>query len=132
MKRDERKIAVRWATAPLSTSRVVSSLSLPRISELMARHGEHVVPIWQTDPHPEQATGARAINQEAIDLLCPGGSGRGQLEQTFAHNNELVSHFQNLGDRSGFLITHEVRPINSGQARYQAPLAGKIKKTSTC
>jgi len=34
-----------------------------------------VVPIWQTDPHPEHATGARAINQEAIDLLCPDGSG---------------------------------------------------------
>src|SRR5271166_4313723 len=57
--------------------------------------------------------------------------GRGQLEQTLAHNNEPVSHFQNLGDRSGFLITHEVRPIDSGQARYQAPLAGKIKKTSS-
>ena len=42
------------------------------------------------------------------------------------------AHFQNLGDRSGFLITHEVRPIDSGKARYQAPLAGKIKKTSTC
>ena len=27
---------------------------------------------------------------------------------------------------------HEVRPIDSGQARYQAPLAGKIKKTSSC
>ena len=71
-------------------------------------------------------------NQEAIDLLCPGGSGRGQLEQTLAHNNELVSHFQNLGDRSSFLITYEVHPIDSGQARYQAPLAGKIKKISSC
>ena len=70
------------------------------LRELMARHGEHVVPIWQTDPHPEHAAGARAINQEAIDLLCPGGSGRGQLEQTLAHNNEPVSHFQNLGDRN--------------------------------
>src|SRR5208337_2959988 len=58
-------------------------------------------------------------------------SGRGQLEQTLAHNDELVSHFQNLGDRSGFLITHEVRPIDSSQARHQAPLAGKIKKTSS-
>ncbi|HUJ80356.1 MAG TPA: hypothetical protein VLW83_00660 [Candidatus Acidoferrales bacterium] len=92
---------------------------------------EHVVPIWQTNPHPEHATGARAINQEAIDLLCPDGSGRGQLEQTLAHNDELVAHFQNLGDRSGFLITHEVRPIDSSQARHQAPLAGKIKKTSS-
>jgi|SRR5208337_1712659 len=46
------------------------------------RNSGVVVPIWQTDPHPEHAAGARAINQEAIDLLCPGGSGRGQLEQT--------------------------------------------------
>ena len=56
---------------------------------------------------------ARAINQEAIDLLCPDGSGRGQLEQTLAHNDELVSHFQNLGDRSGFLITQ--RPVLSNR-----------------
>ena len=27
----------------------------------MARHGEHVVPIWQTDPRPEHAAGGRAI-----------------------------------------------------------------------
>ena len=39
----------------------------------MARHGEHAVPFRQTDPRPEHATGGRAIHQEAIDLLCPGG-----------------------------------------------------------
>jgi len=36
-------------------------------------------------------------------LLCPGGRGRGQLKQALAHNNELVSHFNNLGDRSRLL-----------------------------
>src|SRR5271166_2912287 len=60
----------------------------------MARHGEHVVPIRQIDPRPEHATGGRAIHQEAIDFLRPGGSGRGQLKQTFAHNNELARTFR--------------------------------------
>ena len=41
------------------------------------------------------------VPRQAVDLLCPGGSGRGQLEQTLANNNDLVSHFQNLGDGSG-------------------------------
>jgi len=35
----------------------------------MARHGEHVVPIWQTDPHPEHATGARAIKHVSFEAL---------------------------------------------------------------
>ena len=59
----------------------------------MARHGEYVVPIRQIDPRSEHATGGRAIHQQAIDPLRPGGRGRGQLKQAFAHNNELVSHF---------------------------------------
>ena len=93
----------------------------------MARHGEHFVPIWQTDRRPEHAAGGRAINQEAFDLLCPGGSGRGHLKQALAHNNELVSHFNNLGDRS-FLITHKVRPIDLGQAHFQALWRAKSKR----
>jgi hypothetical protein len=31
------------------------------MSELMARHSEHVVPIWQTDPRPERATSRGAF-----------------------------------------------------------------------
>ena len=49
-----------------------------------------------------------------------------RLSRTTSDTSEI------RGDRSDFLITHEVRPINSSQARYQAPLAGKIKKTSSC
>ena len=44
-----------------------------------------------------------------------------------AHNNELVSHFNNLGDRS-FLITHKVRPIDLGQAHFQALWRAKSKR----
>ena len=42
------------------------------------------------------------------------------VQQRLLTDNELVSHFQNLGDRSNILITHEVSPIDSGQARYRA------------
>jgi hypothetical protein len=49
--------------------------------------------------------------QEAFDLLGPGRGGRAQLEQTLAHNNELVSHVLNLGDCGGILMRHEICPI---------------------
>jgi hypothetical protein len=81
-----------------------------RRSGLAARCGEHVVPIWQSDRLAEHAAGGRAINQEAFDPLCPVGGGCGQLKQPRAHDNELVSLVDNLGDLS-FLITHKVRPI---------------------
>ena len=87
----------------------------------MARRGKHVVPIWQIDPRPEHAAGGRTINQEALEL-CLGGGGRVQLKQALAHDNELVSLVDNLGDLS-FLITHNVCPIDLGPA--QGPLAGK-------
>jgi len=79
----------------------------------MARRGKHVVPIWQPGRRAEHAAGGRAIDQEAFDLICPSGGGRGQSEQALAHDNKLVSHLDNLSDCS-FLITHKARPIDRG------------------
>src|SRR5271166_3728699 len=56
-------------------------------------------------PHPEQGfrtclgilrsyRGLDPARLEAVSAsFRPGGRGRGQLKQAFAHNNELVSHF---------------------------------------
>ena len=55
---------------------------------------------------PINATSARAINEEAFDLLCSGGSGRGQLEQTLAHNKRLVRTFKISAIAAAFFLYH--------------------------
>ena len=76
------------------------------------RWRHHLVTTWRFRRNPH-ASGSPAIDQAAFNLLGPVGGGRAQLEQTLAHNNELVSHVLNLGDRGGVLMIHEVRPIHS-------------------
>src|SRR5208337_3287937 len=97
------------------------------------------------DPKPTSISGRRYVEGgRAVVMRLPRVFGRRRGESPLresrksaeccgqGHGDCAVDGGANLGDRSGFLITHEVRPIDSARPDTRPLWRAKSKKTSTC